>query len=59
MSIYQIQGGSLTTFPVSVKSVVVRDGLVMLLKNWRDEWELPGERTMLQRVTDRDSQQFW
>lgn len=33
-----------TTFPVSVKGVVVRDGLVMLLKNERDEWELPGGR---------------
>jgi 8-oxo-dGTP pyrophosphatase MutT (NUDIX family) len=30
------------TFPVSVKGVVVRDGLVLLLRNERDEWELPG-----------------
>lgn len=36
-----------TTFPVSVKGVVVRDGLVMLLKNERDEWELPGGRIEL------------
>lgn len=37
----------LTAFPVSVKGVVVRDGLVMLLKNERDEWELPGGRIEL------------
>jgi 8-oxo-dGTP pyrophosphatase MutT (NUDIX family) len=29
-------------FPVSVKGVVVRDGRVLLLKNEREEWELPG-----------------
>jgi hypothetical protein len=29
-------------FPVSVKGVVVRDGRVLLLRNERDEWELPG-----------------
>ena len=29
-------------FPVSVKGVVVRRGSVVLLKNERDEWELPG-----------------
>jgi len=29
-------------FPVSVKGVVVRDGRVVLLKNERGEWELPG-----------------
>lgn len=28
--------------PVSVKGVVVRDGRVALLRNERDEWELPG-----------------
>lgn len=32
------------SFPVSVKGVVVRDGHVVLLKNERDEWELPGGR---------------
>ncbi|HEV2782916.1 MAG TPA: NUDIX hydrolase [Actinophytocola sp.] len=31
-------------FPVSIKGVVVRDGRVLLLKNERDEWELPGGR---------------
>lgn len=29
-------------FPVSVKGVVVRDGRVLLLRNERNEWELPG-----------------
>ena len=29
-------------FPVSVKGVLVRDGQVLLLKNEREEWELPG-----------------
>jgi len=29
-------------FPVSVKGVVVRHGRVILLKNDRNEWELPG-----------------
>lgn len=29
-------------FPVSVKGVLVRDGQVLLLKNERAEWELPG-----------------
>lgn len=28
--------------PVSIKGVVVRDGKVLLLKNEREEWELPG-----------------
>jgi 8-oxo-dGTP pyrophosphatase MutT (NUDIX family) len=29
-------------FPVSVKGVVIRRGEVVLLRNERDEWELPG-----------------
>lgn len=29
-------------FPVSVKGIIVRDGTVVLLRNRRDEWELPG-----------------
>jgi 8-oxo-dGTP pyrophosphatase MutT (NUDIX family) len=33
-----------TCYPVSVKGVVVRAGRVLLLKNERDEWELPGGR---------------
>lgn len=36
-----------TAFPVSVKGVVVRNGRVLLLKNERDEWELPGGRIEL------------
>lgn len=29
-------------FPVSVKGIVVRDDTVVLLRNRREEWELPG-----------------
>jgi 8-oxo-dGTP pyrophosphatase MutT (NUDIX family) len=29
-------------FPISVKGVVVQDGRVLLLRNEREEWELPG-----------------
>jgi 8-oxo-dGTP pyrophosphatase MutT (NUDIX family) len=31
-------------FPVSVKGVIVRDGRVLLLRNDRGSWELPGGR---------------
>lgn len=31
-----------TTFPISIKGVVGPDQRVLLLKNERDEWELPG-----------------
>ncbi len=31
-------------YPVSIKGVVVRDDRVLLLKNEREEWELPGGR---------------
>ncbi|MEV1173926.1 NUDIX domain-containing protein [Nonomuraea sp. NPDC049784] len=34
-------------FPVSVKGVIVRDGRVLLLRNERDEWELPGGKLEL------------
>ena len=34
-------------FPVSVKGVVIRDGNVILLRNERDEWELPGGKLEL------------
>ncbi|HEY2792897.1 MAG TPA: NUDIX hydrolase [Micromonosporaceae bacterium] len=34
--------GAIDSHAVSVKGVVVRDGLVLLLHNERDEWELPG-----------------
>lgn len=35
------------TFPVSVKGVVVRGGRVLLLRNERDGWELPGGKIEL------------
>ncbi|WP_202637729.1 NUDIX hydrolase [Bailinhaonella thermotolerans] len=35
-------GGNSQRFPVSIKGVVVRAGRVLLLRNERDEWELPG-----------------
>ena len=34
-------------FPVSVKGVVIRQGRVILLKNERNEWELPGGKLEL------------
>jgi mutator protein MutT len=34
-------------FPVSVKGVVIRDDRVLLLRNERDEWELPGGKIEL------------
>jgi ADP-ribose pyrophosphatase YjhB (NUDIX family) len=35
------------SFPVSVKGVVIRDGQVLLLRNERDEWEIPGGKLEL------------
>jgi 8-oxo-dGTP pyrophosphatase MutT (NUDIX family) len=32
------------TLPVSIKGVLILDGRVVLVKNARDEWELPGGR---------------
>jgi 8-oxo-dGTP pyrophosphatase MutT (NUDIX family) len=34
-------------FPVSVKGIVSHEGKVVLLKNERDEWELPGGKLEL------------
>jgi 8-oxo-dGTP pyrophosphatase MutT (NUDIX family) len=34
-------------FPVSVKGVVIRSGKVILVRNERDEWELPGGKLEL------------
>ena len=34
--------GASARFPVSVKGIVLRDDRVVLVKNPRDEWELPG-----------------
>ena len=31
-------------YPVSIKGVIIKDDAVLLLKNDRDEWELPGGR---------------
>lgn len=36
-----------SSFPISVKGVVVRGGRVLLLRNGRNEWELPGGRIQL------------
>ncbi|WP_163570390.1 NUDIX domain-containing protein [Fodinicola feengrottensis] len=35
------------TLPISVKGVVINDGRVLLLRNHRNEWELPGGRLEL------------
>lgn len=32
------------TYPLSIKGVVIHDGCVLLLRNERDEWDLPGGR---------------
>jgi 8-oxo-dGTP pyrophosphatase MutT (NUDIX family) len=39
--------GGAGRFPVSVKGVLVRDGRVLLLRNERQEWELPGGKLEL------------
>ena len=39
-------------FPVSVKGVVYHDGRVVLLKNERDEWELPGGKLELSETPE-------
>jgi 8-oxo-dGTP pyrophosphatase MutT (NUDIX family) len=40
-------------FPVSVKGVVVRGDMVVLLRNRRDEWELPGGKLELGESPER------
>ena len=40
-------------FPVSVKGVVVRGDKVILLRNERDEWELPGGKLELSESPER------
>jgi 8-oxo-dGTP pyrophosphatase MutT (NUDIX family) len=40
-------------FPVSVKGVVIRDGKVILLRNERDEWELPGGKLELSETPEQ------
>ena len=39
-------------FPVSVKGVVVRDDAVILLRNSRNEWELPGGKLELDETPE-------
>ena len=39
--------GGARAFPVSVKGVALQAGRVLLLKNERDEWELPGGKLEL------------
>lgn len=34
-------------FPVSIKGVLILDGKALLLKNERDEWDLPGGKIEL------------
>lgn len=41
------RANSPTSFPISIKGVAVREGRVLLLRNERDEWELPGGRIEL------------
>lgn len=40
------------TFAISIKGVVVRDGKVLLLRNDREEWELPGGRIELDETPE-------
>jgi 8-oxo-dGTP pyrophosphatase MutT (NUDIX family) len=40
-------------FPVSVKGIVVRDGAVVLVRNRRDEWELPGGKLEIGESPER------
>ena len=40
-------------FPVSVKGIVVRDAAVVLVRNRRDEWELPGGKLELNESPER------
>jgi 8-oxo-dGTP pyrophosphatase MutT (NUDIX family) len=38
----ELTDGNAELFPVSVKGILPIDGKIVLLKNERDEWELPG-----------------
>ena len=40
-------------FPVSVKGIVMREDAVVLVKNRRDEWELPGGKLELGEAPER------
>ena len=43
----------MSSFPISIKGVVVREGNVLLLKNERDEWELPSGRLELGETSEQ------
>ena len=48
MNIHSIpQDNTAYRFPVSIKGVLVQENKVLLLKNERDEWELPGGKLEL------------
>src|SRR5580765_7709002 len=34
----------MSPYPLSIKGVLIRDGCVLLLRNKRNEWDLPGGR---------------
>lgn len=40
-------------FPVSIKGIVIRSGAVVLVKNRREEWELPGGKLELGEAPER------
>lgn len=44
---YQPRDNEANRFPVAVKGILIRDGNVILLRNERDEWELPGGKLEL------------
>ena len=39
-------------FPISIKGVLILDGKALLLKNEREEWDLPGGRIELGEATE-------
>lgn len=47
MSLPSTQNYQVFRFPVSVKGIVYQDDKIVLLKNERDEWELPGGKLEL------------
>src|SRR6266567_2066089 len=50
MTIPISQGNKAQRFPISVKGVVYHDDNIVLLKNERDEWELPGGKLELEET---------
>ncbi|MEA2762757.1 MAG: hypothetical protein QOD47_2041 [Gemmatimonadaceae bacterium] len=45
--IFEPRDNNAYRFPVTVKGVLLRNGKVVLLRNERDEWELPGGKLEL------------